>query len=54
MTVQEVAQVIDEVLDSDELYDLLPGDGEDDYIISQLRRMFKEKLEQLEVKFAEA
>ena len=29
------------MLDSDELYDALPGDGQDDYIIGQLKKFFE-------------
>lgn len=32
-----------EVLDSDWLYDLLPGNGEDDYILQRLRNAFDAK-----------
>jgi hypothetical protein len=31
------------VMDSDEIYDLLPGDGQDDYIIACFHRMITEK-----------
>jgi hypothetical protein len=32
-----------EVMDSDDMYDILPGDGQDDYIVDQFGRMLKER-----------
>lgn len=34
LTLEEIYEVLDE----DWLYDLLPGDGQDDYILSELRK----------------
>ena len=38
LTLEEVFAVLDE----DWLYDLLPGNGQDDYILDQLRKRFRE------------
>ena len=35
------------VIDSDELYDILPGDGQDDYICGELTKMIRAKFRSL-------
>jgi len=48
LLLESFMEIVKEVLESDELYDVLPGDGEDDYIIDKLYELFrktaKEKL----------
>jgi hypothetical protein len=40
LTLELTLEDIYAVLDEDWLYDLLPGDGQDDYILSKLRTAF--------------
>jgi hypothetical protein len=39
-------EIINAVLESSELYDILPGDGDDDYILGKLRQMFKDAIKE--------
>lgn len=45
--IEEGCKLAEEVMDSEEMYDILPGNGQDDYIIAQFSKMLKARLRQL-------